>query len=305
MRFATIVAATASLFLAQQAGASPSSPGGEVVDGHLHLLTAKRDAGASSAHGGSGLPNTRRHHVKKSGGLKKVRRAGYCKPKSSGSSSSSSASPSATPVNNAVDRDDSSSSSSSSSSSKVNTPTSSSSANAQPTNDSSDSDDDGETSPISSGSASSLGSISAFGGVNSGVGSWFRTNAGSDSTNGQSWCETWYKDDWKCFAPSVGLMLDNYGGDRVKAGKAYCGREVKFTNPNNGKTAMGFICDGFDDRWAKRSGNSDLTIGLFNELTGKAFSNNKNDVIMNLQWELTGGVVQQGKFQEGKYGRKI
>lgn len=303
MRFATIVAATASLFLAQQAGASPSSPGtgGEVVDGHLHLLTAKRHAHGSSG----GLPNTRRHHAKKSGGLKKVRRAGYCKPKSSGSSSSSSASPSATPVNNAVDKDDSSSASSSSSSSKDNTPTSSSSsANAQPTNNSSDSDDDGETSPISSGSASSLGSISAFGGVNSGVGSWFRTNAGSDSTNGQSWCETWYKDDWKCFAPSVGLMLDNYGGDRVKAGKAYCGREVKFTNPNNGKTAIGFICDGFDDRWAKRSGNSDLTIGLFNELTGKAFSNNKNDVIMNLQWELTGGVVTQGKFQEGKYSQK-
>ena len=26
-----------------------------------------------------------------------------------------------------------------------------------------------------------------------GIGSWFRTNAGNDHTNGQSWCQTWYQ----------------------------------------------------------------------------------------------------------------
>ena len=39
-----------------------------------------------------------------------------------------------------------------------------------------------------------LGGVSAFHGVNGpGIMSWFRTNLGSDSTNGESWCETKYK----------------------------------------------------------------------------------------------------------------
>ena len=66
-------------------------------------------------------------------------------------------------------------------------------------------------------------------------------------------------------------MLDNYGGDRVKAGKAYCGREVKFTNPNNGKTAMGFICDGFDDRVGPPS-RAPASDAFFGALTGPFFS---------------------------------
>lgn len=47
----------------------------------------------------------------------------------------------------------------------------------------------------SSGSADAkLGGVSAFHGVNGpGIMSWFRTNLGSDHTNGESWCETRYK----------------------------------------------------------------------------------------------------------------
>lgn len=104
------------------------------------------------------------------------------------------------------------------------------------------------------------------------------------------------------FAPSVGLMLSNFNGDYTAAAKAYCGREVKFTNPNNGKTAIGFIADGFDDTWAKRSGNTDLTVALFTALYG-SFDNNKNTVIQNLQWSFTGNVVQEGTFQNNKYGK--
>lgn len=38
-----------------------------------------------------------------------------------------------------------------------------------------------------------LGSISAFQGSNSGIMSWSKTNLGSDSTNGMSWCQTRYQ----------------------------------------------------------------------------------------------------------------
>jgi len=129
--------------------------------------------------------------------------------------------------------------------------------------------------------------------------SWFRTNAGSDSTNGQSWCQTYYQDDWPCFAPSVGTMLNNFGGDYQKAAKVYCGREVLATNPNNGKTAKLFIRDGFDDRWVRTKGSIDATIGAYSSLS--EFGWDKNIVVQNLQWEFTGGVVEKGTFQHGKY----
>jgi len=38
-----------------------------------------------------------------------------------------------------------------------------------------------------------LGGVSAFHGTNSGIMSWFYTNHGGDSTNGESWCQTRYK----------------------------------------------------------------------------------------------------------------
>lgn len=38
--------------------------------------------------------------------------------------------------------------------------------------------------------------IRGFRGKNSGIGSWFRTRNPADDTNGRSWCQLSYKDDW-------------------------------------------------------------------------------------------------------------
>jgi hypothetical protein len=55
-------------------------------------------------------------------------------------------------------------------------------------------------------------------------------------------------------------MLNNFGGSTNTAGKAYCGREAKATNPANGKTALIYIVDGFDDKWVLSPGSIDLTM---------------------------------------------
>jgi len=151
-----------------------------------------------------------------------------------------------------------------------------------------------------SGSAdATLGPVTAFPGTQEGIGSWFRTHASTDSTNGESWCQTQYKDDWKCFAPSLKAMMGNFGYNYEAAAKAYCGREVKVTNPNNGNSIIGYICDAFDDRWVLSPGSIDLTIGAFTELYG-SFDNNKNTVIKGVEWSFTGGVVKQGTFKDSE-----
>jgi len=94
-------------------------------------------------------------------------------------------------------------------------------------------------------------------------------------------------------------MLGNFNDDYETAAKAYCGREVKVTNPSNGNTLTAFICDGFDDKWVLSPGSIDLTVGAFTSLYG-SFDNNKDTVISGVEWEFTGGVVQEGTFQNGK-----
>jgi len=98
------------------------------------------------------------------------------------------------------------------------------------------------------------------------------------------------------FAPSVGTMLNNFGGSTNTAGKAYCGREAKATNPANGKTALIYIVDGFDDKWVLSPGSIDLTMAAFEALYGSSPNGDKNTVIKNLQWEFTGNVKEEYTF---------
>ena len=48
-----------------------------------------------------------------------------------------------------------------------------------------------------------------FNGDQSGIGSWFQTNAASSFTNGHSWCGCPYSDDQPLFAP-VGCSSNHY-----------------------------------------------------------------------------------------------
>lgn len=94
-------------------------------------------------------------------------------------------------------------------------------------------------------------------------------------------------------------MLSGYS-DRQSAAKAYCGLEATVTNTKTGSSATMFICDGFDDAWVKTPGSIDLTVGAFTTLNGGSFNNDKNTVLQ-VTWELTGNVNEQGTFQKNKY----
>jgi len=100
------------------------------------------------------------------------------------------------------------------------------------------------------------------------------------------------------FAPSVGSMLGDFGNDITKAGTAYCGLEAKATNPSNGKTALIYIVDGFDDKWVRTPGSIDLTLAAFSALYGSETSD-KNIVIQNLEWTLTGNRKSSYAFNAG------
>jgi len=111
-------------------------------------------------------------------------------------------------------------------------------------------------------------------GTQTGIGSWFRANAGADSTNGASWCGYKYSDSDPLIAvvcifllvmldPTNGIVkpLSSMGGktynDDPAAWKAatqkYCGLEAKVTDPSTGKSKIMYIGDGFDEKWVKVS----------------------------------------------------
>jgi hypothetical protein len=127
-----------------------------------------------------------------------------------------------------------------------------------------------------------------------GIGSWFKTNAGQDSTNGHSWCGYPYNDNTNGFAPDVSVMLRNFGGNYEKAAKAYCGLEAIVTTPK-GKFKM-YIADGFDPRWVRTPGSIDIPKNRWAKLAGYA-TNDKNKVIMGITWELTGKRSKQYSFK--------
>ncbi|KZT58816.1 hypothetical protein CALCODRAFT_228702 [Calocera cornea HHB12733] len=119
------------------------------------------------------------------------------------------------------------------------------------------------------------------------IGSWFRTDSSSDSTNGRSWCQLNYQDSWMGTAIPVGTMIDSMGGDSLAAMKAYCGLEIEATNPANGQTVTMYVVDGFDEAWVLTPGAMDMTIAAFTALNG-FFDNNKDTVVQNMSWKFTG-----------------
>ncbi|KAL1622333.1 hypothetical protein SLS56_008770 [Neofusicoccum ribis] len=126
-----------------------------------------------------------------------------------------------------------------------------------------------------------------FEGPQTGIGSWFRST--NDGTNGNSWCSYPYYDSDPVFAV---------------AGK-YCGLEAKVKDSATGKTKLMYIGDAFDDAWVRvikvddqplsNSANAslktpasiDIMIDAFSEIHGSP-NNDKNDVINDVEWELTG-----------------
>lgn len=155
---------------------------------------------------------------------------------------------------------------------------------------SSSSDSSSSSSSSSSGGISAFFSklgINAFLGDNTGaIASWFHTDASSDSTNGRSWCEFPYTDSTPGFAPSVGRMINNFGGNQAAAKQAFCGLEATFTTPD-GKSATLFLVDGFDDTWVRTPSSIDVVYNAFAQLWGSVTSD-KNNVVQNVQWQFTG-----------------
>ena len=137
--------------------------------------------------------------------------------------------------------------------------------------------------------------VDSFLGTNTGIGSWYDADSSRDSTNGRSWCEFEYNDDSPIFAPSVGTMRANFDGDNAAAAAAYCGLEAIVTTPDGASMTM-VIGDGFDDAWVLSPGSIDIMHDAFNTLYGSS-TDDKDTVIKNIQWTLTGNRNDKYKYQ--------
>ncbi|KAK4046237.1 hypothetical protein OIV83_006216 [Microbotryomycetes sp. JL201] len=106
-------------------------------------------------------------------------------------------------------------------------------------------------------------------------------------------------------------MLLNFDNDYRKAAMAYCGLEARFfVSPNGhvqdkdksseerrkGRTreVLLFIGDGFAEEWVKTPGSVDIV--KQSQMFGKA-TEDKNDVILDLEWELTGRRNEKFTFE--------
>ncbi|KAL8718963.1 MAG: hypothetical protein Q9181_008128 [Wetmoreana brouardii] len=128
-----------------------------------------------------------------------------------------------------------------------------------------------------------------FNGAQSGIGSWFQTNAASSSTNGHSWCGYPYSDDQPLFAPSLALMGGATSGSAWdQQRREYCGREAKVTNPATGASKLLYIGDSFAQ--PRSDGAIDIVIGAFIDLYGSDPNGNHNLVMNPVTWQLTGNV---------------
>jgi hypothetical protein len=147
----------------------------------------------------------------------------------------------------------------------------------------------------SKGTVLAAAGVTSFTGTNSGIGSWYNADSAQDSTNGRSWCEFPYDNNSPIFAPSVGTMRANFGGNNAAAAAAYCGLEAIVTAPN-GKSMTMVIGDGFDDAWVRTPGSIDIMHSAWNTLHGSS-SNNKNDVMQGVTWKLTGNRNTKYKYK--------
>ncbi|BGP48663.1 hypothetical protein JCM10450v2_004539 [Rhodotorula kratochvilovae] len=125
--------------------------------------------------------------------------------------------------------------------------------------------------------------------------SWYNTNSGQDSTNGNSWCGFPYDNNVPGFAPSLKTMLASTGGDYEAAAKMYCGLEAVVTTPE-GKTMTLYLADAFDDTWVLTPSSIDIIHGAFTTLFG-SYTDNKNDVVKNANWKFTGNRNDKYKFK--------
>jgi hypothetical protein len=125
-----------------------------------------------------------------------------------------------------------------------------------------------------------------------GIGSWFRANAKSDDTNGNSWCGYPYKDHTPGFAPDLAQMsqgtLAVYPHPRWEEfGREYCGLEAIVRNPDTGVEMTLYITDAFDPKWVRSRGSIDIHINAYQRLTQSQVLD-KNRVIKAVEWRLTG-----------------
>ena len=131
--------------------------------------------------------------------------------------------------------------------------------------------------------------------TNQGIGSWFRTNAPNEGSNGISWCAYPYNDGMIGFAPPLRGMTGGpdawYGLNTDlwrSTGRKYCGLEATLYNPENGKTITGILLDAFHHEWVLSPESIDLTMAAFAKLTDGSWPSDKNRVIKGVQWRLTG-----------------
>ncbi|GJN90946.1 hypothetical protein Rhopal_003960-T1 [Rhodotorula paludigena] len=83
------------------------------------------------------------------------------------------------------------------------------------------------------------------------------------------------------FAPSLKTMLSSFGNDAAKAKEGFCGLEARVYSPKTDKTLTMYIADAFDD-------TIDVIYDSFAEIFGST-TDNKDDVVKECWWELTGG----------------
>lgn len=127
-----------------------------------------------------------------------------------------------------------------------------------------------------------------------GIGSYFRANLGSDSTNGTGWAGVPYKDSSPVIAIDMRIMGNGdeksvtYGSPGYEAAvKKYAGLEVLVTNRANGISKTMYIGDGFDHQWVRSPGSIDIMADSWSELAGGAPANDKTKVL-DIEWHFTG-----------------
>ncbi|KAL8949337.1 MAG: hypothetical protein Q9222_004541 [Ikaeria aurantiellina] len=145
-----------------------------------------------------------------------------------------------------------------------------------------------------------------FNGDQSGIGSWFQTNAALSSTNGHSWCGYPYSDDQPLFAPSLALMGGATSGSAWnQQRREYCGREALVTNRATGAHMLLYIGDSFAQ--PRSDGAIDIVIDAFTTLYGSDPNGNHNLVMNPVDWHFTGNVnsaytVDGANFQDDGSG---
>jgi len=141
--------------------------------------------------------------------------------------------------------------------------------------------------------AFTINSQSTMYGKKTGMASWFQANIPRDRTNGIGWCGKPYNDHTLGFAPPMKLLSPSFATwysnpEQWKKDTAkWCGLEARVTNPQNGKSMLLYIVDAFEPKFVKTEYAIDVLLGPYSQLAGDP-KGDKNKVIMNMQWELTG-----------------